>query len=125
MSRKSPVPATCIINGLTSIELSAVQAQFFIGQQVTHRLFEYRGLVFDVDPVFSGTEEWYDTMAKSKPPKDAPWYHVLVHEADHTTYVAERNLIAFDGVDYIDHPLLPAFFDGFQDGVYQPKRGLN
>ncbi len=102
-----------------------MQAQFFIGQQVTHRLFEYRGLVFDVDPVFSGTEEWYDTMAKSKPPKDAPWYHVLVHEADHTTYVAERNLIAFDGVDYIDHPLLPAFFDGFQDGVYQPKRGLN
>ena len=102
-----------------------MQAQFFIGQQVTHKLFEYRGLVFDIDPVFSGTEEWYDTVAKSRPPKDAPWYHVLVHEADHTTYVAERNLIAFAGADYIDHPLLPAFFDGFQDGVYQPKRDLN
>ena len=102
-----------------------MQANFFIGQQVIHSLFEYRGLVFDVDSVFSGTEEWYETMAKSRPPKDAPWYHVLVHEADHTTYVAERNLTAFEGTRYIDHPLLPAFFDGFKDGVYQPKRGLN
>ena len=102
-----------------------MQANFFIGQQVIHSLFEYRGLVFDVDSVFSGTEEWYETMAKSRPPKDAPWYHVLVHEADHTTYVAERNLTAFEGTRYIDNPLLPAFFDVFKDGVYRPKRGLN
>ncbi len=92
--------------------------KFFIGQQVEHRRFKYRGVVYDVDPEFSGTEEWYEQMAISKPPKDKPWYHVLVHEADHTTYVAERNLASYEGTGYIDHPMLPGFFDGFKDGVY-------
>lgn len=93
---------------------------FFVGQQVFHRLFRYRGVVYDLDPEFSGTDEWYDQVARSRPPKDAPWYHVLVHEADHTTYVAERNLLPYDGDEYIDHPLLPAYFDGFNNGVYRP-----
>ena len=100
-------------------------AQFFIGQQVQHRLFKYRGLIFDVDPVFSGTEEWYEAMAKSKPPKDAPWYHVLVHEADHTTYVTERNLMSYPGTGYIDHPLLSHYFNGFDEGVYRPVNRAN
>lgn len=95
--------------------------RFSIGQQVIHRLFDYRGLIFDVDLEFSGTEEWYETMAKSRPPKDAPWYHVLVHGADHTTYVAERNLMRYEGEDYIDHPLLHELFDGFDSGVYRRK----
>ena len=100
-------------------------AHFYVGQQVTHKLFDYRGLIFDLDPEFSGTDEWYEKMAKSRPPRDKPWYHVLVHQADHTTYVAEQNLQAHAGTGYIDHPLLPAFFDGFEDGVYRPKRKLN
>ena len=100
-------------------------AQFFIGQQVQHRLFKYRGLIYDVDPVFMGTEEWYEAMAKSRPPKDAPWYHVLVHEADHTTYVAERNLMSHAGTGYIDHPLLAQYFNGFEEGVYRPVNRAN
>lgn len=100
-------------------------AEFHIGQQVLHRMFDYRGLIYDVDPVFSASEEWYEQMAKSRPPKDAPWYHVLVHGADHTTYVAERNLMPYDGTDFIDHPLLPSFFDGFEDGVYKPINRAN
>ncbi len=88
-------------------------------------MFDYRGLIYDVDPVFSASEEWYEQMAKSRPPKDAPWYHVLVHGADHTTYVAERNLMPYDGTDFIDHPLLPSFFDGFEDGVYKPINRAN
>jgi len=100
-------------------------ALFFMGQQVTHKLFDYRGVIFDVDPEFSGTEEWYAQMAKSSPPKDKPWYHVLVHDAGHTTYVAEQNIEVHDGNEYIDHPLLSAFFDGFNDGIYSPKRNLN
>lgn len=95
---------------------------FSVGQQVTHRLFTYRGLIYDVDPIFMGTEEWYEEVARSRPPKDAPWYHILVHEAEHTTYVAEKNLIAFEGQEYIDHPLLPDYFDGFEDGNYR-RRG--
>lgn len=100
-------------------------ARFFPGQQVSHKLFGYRGLIFDVDPVFSGTEEWYEQMAKSKPPKDAPWYHVLVHEADHVTYVAQQNLEPYPGEDYIDHPMLPHLFNGFEAGVYKLRKPSN
>ena len=92
--------------------------KFCIGQQVEHIRFHYRGVIYDVDQEFIGSEEWYERMAVSKPPKDQPWYHVLVHEADHTTYVAERNLRPYGGKDYIDHPLLPSFFDGFKAGTY-------
>ena len=52
---------------------------FSIGQQVSHRLFNYLGLIYDVDLEFSGSEEWYEKMARTRPPKNAPWYHVLVH----------------------------------------------
>lgn len=100
-------------------------AQYHVGQQVQHLLFHYRGLIYDVDAVFSGTDEWYEQMAKSMPPKDAPWYHVLVHGADHTTYVAQQNLEPYTGNGYIDHPFLDAYFNGFEDGVYQPKRSFN
>ncbi len=94
--------------------------RYFIGQQILHRRFSYRGLIFDVDMTFQGTEEWYEQMATSKPPKDEPWYHVLVHEAEHTTYVAEQNMMPYSGSEYIDHPLLPGYFDGFDNGVYRP-----
>lgn len=67
-------------------------AKFSVGQLVHHRLFEYRGVVIDVDPHFLGTEDWYKNVAKSRPPKDSPWYHVLVDGAQQQTYVAERNL---------------------------------
>ena len=67
-------------------------AKFEVGQIVHHLKFGYRGVVFDVDPYFQGTDEWYEQVARSRPPKDRPWYHVLVHDAAHTTYVAERHL---------------------------------
>ena len=68
------------------------QAKFNIGQIVHHKMFDYRGVIYDVDPVFNGTEEWYQAVAKSRPPKNEPWYHVLVDQASHETYVAEQNL---------------------------------
>ena len=83
--------------------MGSIHAQFRIGELVHHRLFDYRGVVFDVDATFSGSDEWYDMMARSRPPKDKPWYHVLVHEAVHTTYVAERNLKRDVVGDPIDH----------------------
>jgi len=67
-------------------------AQFSIGDLVQHKLFDYRGVVFDVDPRLMLSEEWYEAVARSRPPKDQPWYRVLVHDAIHETYVAERNL---------------------------------
>lgn len=72
----------------------------------------------DVDPTFQSTDEWYDAVAKSRPPKDKPWYHVLVHEAVHSTYVAERNLERDTRLVPIKHPMLEHFFSGFEGGRY-------
>ena len=94
------------------------QAKFAIGQIVQHRRFNYRGVIFDADPVFSADEAWYEQVALSRPPKDEPWYHVLVDQAQHTTYVAERNLAATDSARPVQHPLLAYHFDDFIDGRY-------
>lgn len=93
-------------------------AKFVVGQIVQHRLFDYRGVIFDIDPVFQGTGEWYDRMARSHPPKDAPWYHVMVDNASHTTYVAERNLLTSGDVGPIAHPALDQVFSDIFDGRY-------
>ena len=93
-------------------------ARFAIGDLVHHRLFDYRGVVYDVDPQFSLSDEWYETVARSRPPKDQPWYRVLVHNAIHETYVAERNLEPDSSGEPISHPLIEALFSGFDDGRY-------
>jgi len=67
-------------------------AKFSIGQIIHNHLFDYRGVIVDVDPSFQGSEDWYNTVARSRPPKGDPWYHVLVDGADQRTYVAEKNL---------------------------------
>ena len=92
--------------------------KFAIGQLVHHRLFDYRGAIVDVDATFQGAEEWYEQVAKSRPPKDAPWYHVMVHDAEHMTYVAERNLEEDSRPDPITHPLVEDLFSHFEDGRY-------
>jgi heat shock protein HspQ len=60
-------------------------AQFAIGDLVHHKLFDYRGGVADVDPCFMLTDEWYENVAQSRPPKDRPWYQIFVHNAVHNT----------------------------------------
>ncbi len=62
--------------------MTTIRAKFYVGQLVYHKRFDYRGVVVDVDPQFQGDDEWYEVMACSRPPKDKPWYHVLVHNAD-------------------------------------------
>jgi heat shock protein HspQ len=81
-------------------------AGFSIGDLIRHRLFEYRGVVVDVDSTFQLAEEWYEAMAKSRPPKDKPWYHVLVHGSTQITYVAERNLERDASAKPISHPMI-------------------
>jgi heat shock protein HspQ len=99
--------------------MTLLEAKFHIGQLVHHRLFDYRGVIVDVDPAFQGSEEWYGQVARSRPPKDKPWYRVLVHEAEHETYVAERNLEPDRSLNPIRHPLLEDFFTGLGDGGYR------
>jgi heat shock protein HspQ len=94
------------------------RARFGIGDLVHHRLFQYRGVIVDVDPDFQSTEEWYEAVAKSRPPKDKPWYHVLVDGAEHSTYVAEQNLEPDDSDTPIRHPMLEHFFSRFENGRY-------
>ena len=101
------------------------QAKFAIGQTIHHRLFDYRGVIYDVDPVFLGTEEWYEQVARSRPPKDEPWYRVLVHGSDHETYVAQRNLEADESSEPVLHPLTSHFFSDFHEGAYVPRRQVS
>jgi len=96
-------------------------AKFFVGQIVHHRLFDYRGVVYDADPIFQGTDEWYEAVARSRPSKHQPWYHVLVDRATHTTYVAERHLEPDSLGKPIQHPLLEEVFRVFEGGRYTPK----
>jgi heat shock protein HspQ len=100
-------------------------AKFSIGQLVIHKLFNYRGVIIDVDPVFQGTDEWYEQMALSRPPRNSPWYHVLVHNAVHETYVAERNLLPDSSGQAVQHPLIDIVFDEFRNGVYIKKHQSN
>jgi heat shock protein HspQ len=101
------------------------QAKFSIGQCVYHKLFAYRGVIIDADAEFVGSDDWYESVAKSRPPRDEPWYHVLVHDTSNETYVAERNLAGDASNEPVDHPLIGEFFDGFNQGMYHSDRPTN
>ncbi len=96
----------------------ATNARFSIGDLVHHTLFDYRGVVYDVDPQFLLSEEWYESVARSRPPKDQPWYRVLVDNAIHETYVAEGNLEPDSSGEPVSHPLVESLFGDFSDGRY-------
>lgn len=95
------------------------QPKFSPGQVVHHKKYDYRGVIVDVDSEFSGTDEWYEKVATSLPPKDRPWYHVLVDDAKHATYVAEQHLEKEPSGKQIKHPALGQFFDTFSNGRYR------
>jgi len=99
--------------------------KFHAGQVVQHNLFAYRGVVVGVDQTFQLPDAWYEAVARSRPPKDQPWYHVLVHGNPQATYVAERNLAPESSGQPVEHPLLGRFFDKFSDGFYSNSREEN
>ena len=103
----------------------SAHAKFHVGQIVHHKNFDYRGVIYDVDPEFQGAEEWYKTVARSQPPKDRPWYHVLVDGQDITTYVAERNLEPDTENSPIRHPILDHLFSDLHDGSYVSRQKGN
>lgn len=99
--------------------------KFFTGQIVHHLKFGYRGVIASVDESFGGSDEWYDKVARSRPPKDKPWYHVLVDGARGETYVAERHLELDASKRPVEHPLIATFFDELRDGRYVRTREMN
>ena len=92
--------------------------KFKIGQVVHHQLFDYRGVIFGAHLAFTGSDAWYEQVAMTRPPKDQPWYRVLVHGSAQTTYVAERNLAIEEHPTAIEHPLMPLLFDELEGGAY-------
>ena len=105
--------------------MSIINTKYSVGQLIHHRLFDYRGVIFDVDPVFQGSEEWYDQVALTRPPKNEPWYRVLVHNAFHETYVAERNLEPDLLNEPVIHPLINEYFNNFDNGQYTSLHSKN
>jgi heat shock protein HspQ len=101
------------------------QARFGIGEVVRHRLLDFRGVIFDVDPVFANSEEWYEAIPPEiRPSKDQPFYHLLAENSDssYVAYVSQQNLIADEEDEPIDHPAIDGLFDGFEPGRYHLKR---
>ncbi|SKA05657.1 heat shock protein HspQ [Enhydrobacter aerosaccus] len=96
-------------------------AKFAIGQVVKHRLYPFRGVIFDVDPVFANTEEWLASIPENlRPRRDQPFYHLLAENAQTTyvAYVSEQNLLADDSGKPVSHPQVPHFFKELKRGQY-------
>jgi heat shock protein HspQ len=102
-------------------------ARFGIGDLVRHRLFDFRGVVFDVDPVFANSEEWYEAIPEAvRPRRDQPFYHLLAENEDssYVAYVSQQNLLADPEGGPVDHPQVAQLFDNFADGRYRMRRSL-
>jgi heat shock protein HspQ len=99
-------------------------AKYQIGQVVKHRLFPFRGVIFDIDPVFDNTEEWWNSIpAEVRPRKDQPFYHLFAENADteYVAYVSEQNLLPDNSDTPIRHPQVAEVFVRGDDGAYRPR----
>ena len=119
----SAVPAPCIES---SLAMSAIQrsAKFRLGQVVRHRLFPFRGVIFDVDPSFNNTEEWWLSIPEEiRPSKEQPYYHLLAENAEtsYIAYVSEQNLLVDETGKPVAHPDVPQYFGELSNGFYALK----
>jgi heat shock protein HspQ len=102
-------------------------AKYGIGQIVRHRIFPFRGVVFDVDPVFDNTEEWWLAIPEDiRPPKDQPYYHLFAEnaESEYIAYVSEQNLVPDDSGEPLRHPQIEEFFDE-REGTHYVARDID
>jgi len=109
--------------------MDTIETKFSIGDVVKHRFLDFRGVIFDLDPEFNNTEEWYQSIPKSfRPSKDQPFYHLLAENEEifYTAYVSQQNLEHDLSADSLKHPEIPHFFNGFKNGKFMPiPRRLN
>ncbi|WP_375457953.1 heat shock protein HspQ [uncultured Enterovirga sp.] len=104
------------------------EAKFALGQVVRHRLYPFRGVIFDVDPVFANTEDWWLAIpADMRPAKDQPFYHLLAEnqESEYIAYVSEQNLLPDTTGTPLRHPQIGEIFDRSKDGSYQRRSGTS
>ena len=105
--------------------MQARAAKFTIGQVVKHRMFPFRGVIFDVDPEFANSDEWYESIPEEiRPKKDQPFYHLLAENAEayYVAYVSEQNLLVDATGEPVNHPQIAELFDNINEGQYTPKR---
>ena len=99
-------------------------ARFAIGEVVRHRLLDFRGVIFDVDPQFANSEEWYESIPETmRPPRDQPFYHLLAENAEqsYVAYVSQQNLVPDESEEPVDHPAITTMFGSFDGGRYVLK----
>jgi heat shock protein HspQ len=99
-------------------------AKFTIGQVVRHRLYPFRGIVFDIDPVFANTDEWYESIpAERRPSKDQPFYHLYAEnaETEYVAYVSEQNLLPDSSSEPLRHPQVAETFEKDERGSYRRR----
>lgn len=102
-------------------------ARFGIGDVVRHRLFEFRGVVFDIDPVFANSEDWYEAIPQEiRPSREQPFYHLLAEngEQSYVAYVSQQNLLGDADGGPVDHPSVDELFDDFEGGRYRLRRSM-
>ena len=102
-------------------------AKFKIGEVVRHRLFPFRGVIFDIDPEFNNTEEWYQSIpAEVRPRKDQPFYHLFaeIAETEYIAYVSEQNLLSDTSGEPVRHPQVAEVFERDSEGRYRPRSGM-
>jgi heat shock protein HspQ len=102
--------------------ISMPLARFAIGEVVRHRLLDFRGVIFDVDPEFANSEEWYEAIPEDmRPSKEQPFYHLLAENSDssYIAYVSQQNLVHDDSEEPVDHPAIATMFDSFDGERYQ------
>ncbi len=103
------------------------RARFGIGDVVRHKVFDFRGVVFDIDPVFANSEEWYESIPKEvRPHREQPFYHLLAENGDssYIAYVSQQNLLSDGEAGPIDHPSVAELFEDFDGGRYRLRRSL-
>ncbi|MEL6750590.1 MAG: heat shock protein HspQ [Pseudomonadota bacterium] len=103
-------------------------AKFQIGAVVKHRIYPFRGVVFDVDPVFDNTDEWYDAIpADVRPKKDQPFYHLLAEndESEYVAYVSEQNLLPDNDEVPLRHPQIDEMFRTDENGHYVEREPMH
>jgi heat shock protein HspQ len=102
-------------------------AKYAIGQVVRHRVYPFRGVVFDIDPLFSNTEEWYESIPQEvRPHKDQPYYHLFAEnaETEYVAYVSEQNLLPDDSGEPLRHPQVAEIFVRDDRGSYRPRNSV-
>lgn len=100
------------------------RARFAPGDIVRHRMFDFRGVVFDVDPVFANSDEWYEAIPEAiRPAKEQPFYHLYAESADssYIAYVSQQNLVSDGDEGPVDHPQVALMFDGLYHGRYRVR----